>query len=535
MSKDYLKREVRSKVSAKGRTIYGKIMYGVESSDLGGFTEIIQRGAFCRSINSRNVVALYQHQADKVLASSKTGSLTFRDTPTALEVRINCVKTTWGDDTLEAVRSGLVNEMSFTFGVPKGGESWNGRVRTLLDVEVIEFSPVTWAAYGSGTCVSDEPGVCGMTRSKKQNKNGGSKMKSREQRVNEINRRAAKLYNKNPYQSEGFETRGDFYNAVISAAVNPTQPADNRLRTYTRSASGLSEVVPADGGFLMESSWVSDLLFSSPFTSEVVKKCDYRTIKNSELNAPREDPANGPTVYWVEEAGEKTATQPKLELVKVKPKKVVALVYITDELFNDCEVMTRYLDHSIGKALNKEVEKVCLVGNGITQPLGIVNSGCLITVDKATGQANGTIISENIIAINSRMYGQSKKNAVWLINDVEVEEQLFGLTISTGTGGGQMPLYVNGKLLNKEVIMCEQMKALGSKFDICMADLSQFAIAGIAPKTSISTHVKFLQDEQVMRIVLRIDGQPVWETPISPENSLSGNTVSPFVTLEARE
>jgi hypothetical protein len=48
----------------------------------------------------------------------------------------------------------------------------------------------------------------------------------------------------------------------------------------------------------------------------------------------------------------------------------------------------------------------------------------------------------------------------------------------------------------------------------------------------MSVHVKFLTDEAVFRFVWRLDGTPLWQTPISSYNG--GVTRSPFVMLAAR-
>jgi hypothetical protein len=44
--------------------------------------------------------------------------------------------------------------------------------------------------------------------------------------------------------------------------------------------------------------------------------------------------------------------------------------------------------------------------------------------------------------------------------------------------------------------------------------------------------VAFLIDEVVFRFTLRVDGKPLWASPITPFNG--GSTRSPFVTLGAR-
>jgi hypothetical protein len=50
--------------------------------------------------------------------------------------------------------------------------------------------------------------------------------------------------------------------------------------------------------------------------------------------------------------------------------------------------------------------------------------------------------------------------------------------------------------------------------------------------SDMSIHVRFVYDESVFRFVMRLDGQPVLASPVTPANG--GSTQSHFVTLETR-
>ena len=47
-----------------------------------------------------------------------------------------------------------------------------------------------------------------------------------------------------------------------------------------------------------------------------------------------------------------------------------------------------------------------------------------------------------------------------------------------------------------------------------------------------SVHVRFVYGENTFRFILRTDGQPIWNSPMTLYNSTT--TVSPFVLLAAR-
>ena len=69
--------------------------------------------------------------------------------------------------------------------------------------------------------------------------------------------------------------------------------------------------------------------------------------------------------------------------------------------------------------------------------------------------------------------------------------------------------------------------------DIGLFDLSRYLIADKGPiQTAASIHVKFLTDEMAFRWVLRVDGQPIPNSPITPYKG--AQTLSPFVALQTR-
>ena len=91
-----------------------------------------------------------------------------------------------------------------------------------------------------------------------------------------------------------------------------------------------------------------------------------------------------------------------------------------------------------------------------------------------------------------------------------------------------------GKIYTRPVLPIEQCATLGTVGDIILADLSQYLLiekGGI--KTASSIHVQFLTDETAFRFVYRVNGQPVWNSALTPFKGTS-NTLSPFVALATR-
>jgi HK97 family phage major capsid protein len=142
----------------------------------------------------------------------------------------------------------------------------------------------------------------------------------------------------------------------------------------------------------------------------------------------------------------------------------------------------------------------------------------------------------------SRIFAQSRPNAVWLINQ-NIEPQLFTMSLAVGTGG--IPIYMPagglsgqpyGTLFGRPVIAIEQAATLGTVGDILFVDLPGGYIlaekGGI--QSDMSIHVRFVYDESIFRFVMRIDGQPVRASALIPYKGGASYNQSHFVALETR-
>jgi HK97 family phage prohead protease len=120
------------------------------SENLGGFIEYVERGAFSRSLKSRNdVMLLWNHDAGQPLASTRSGTMKLTEDDIGLRVEARLPQTTLGKDLAILLRDGIVGKMSFGFNVIK--DAWNseGTERRLKSVRLFEVSAVVWPAYTS--------------------------------------------------------------------------------------------------------------------------------------------------------------------------------------------------------------------------------------------------------------------------------------------------------------------------------------------------------------------------------------------------
>jgi uncharacterized protein len=126
-------------------------LYGILSRDLGGWRERIVAGAFARSVSENNIKAFWNHNSDHVLGSRKSGSLSVSDTPQGISFDLTAPS--WAEPFLAQVAAGDVEEMSFGFIplksrwiIEQDGQE-ETLIRELLDVDLLEISPVAIPAY----------------------------------------------------------------------------------------------------------------------------------------------------------------------------------------------------------------------------------------------------------------------------------------------------------------------------------------------------------------------------------------------------
>jgi HK97 family phage prohead protease len=126
-------------------------VFNQRSLDLGGFFEVIQPGAFTRTIKTADVRALFNHDANHLLGRTKSRTLELAEDEKGLFCRILPPDSIWADGLLDLIKRGDIDQMSFGFSVSEAGQDWKRSsgdlVRTLLDVDLFDVSPVTNPAY----------------------------------------------------------------------------------------------------------------------------------------------------------------------------------------------------------------------------------------------------------------------------------------------------------------------------------------------------------------------------------------------------
>lgn len=154
------KRYSQNQVESADRLVSGyALCFDVESDGL-NFVEVIHRGAITEdTIKRSDVFAKFNHADDKILARSKygEGSLILEVDERGLKYTFEAPKTALGDELLEYLTRGDLNQSSFAFTVAEGGDKWSKRNGTIYrDIymvdQLFDVSPVFQPAYSATEC-----------------------------------------------------------------------------------------------------------------------------------------------------------------------------------------------------------------------------------------------------------------------------------------------------------------------------------------------------------------------------------------------
>jgi len=335
----------------------------------------------------------------------------------------------------------------------------------------------------------------------------------------------------------GFSSLGEFL--VTVRKVCDGELNDNRLKT----AGHMEENTDSQGGFLVPEQW-ADKIYHAALEGAIVRprvgdaafrvKGDSLKVRKLNESDRSSNMFGGITFYWTQEAATKTVSKPVLGERELTLHKLVGSCYASNELENDYGAFESFIKLAFGQAIRFIEDDYFINGTGVGQPLGIMNSGALITVPRWAANA---IDWRDIARMARRLLPDSWERAVWLINP----DALAELYEATAPAANQVPVLDMSQrtLWGCPFIVTEKCRSLGTSGDIILADfgVGHYLIADKELEISGSRHVDygqghygFITDETFWRVVLRVDGQPLMDAPLTPLRG--GNTLSPFVALD---
>jgi HK97 family phage major capsid protein len=340
-------------------------------------------------------------------------------------------------------------------------------------------------------------------------------------------------------------------NLIAGAMYGMNKATPEQINRLSAAATGASAGIGADGAFLIQKDYSSDLMKEASEAGVLSSKCASQEVgANSdglevvyidETSRATGSRWGGVQVYRVAEAETVTASKPSIGKWECRLQDMMGLAYMTDRLLADAGAMQAVFSAAFSDEFGFKLDDEIFRGNGVGQCLGVLNAAATISQAAEAGQLADTVVAENLMNMYARVHPRSRSRGFWFYN-LELEPQLQKLMIGTGTSAqlvfmppGGLSGAQYGTIYGRPAIPIEYASAKGDVGDITFLDLSQYQLitkGGLAEAESI--HVRFIYNERAFRWVARVNGAPRWKSALTPYKGSATATLSPFVTLAAR-
>lgn len=178
------------------------------------------------------------------------------------------------------------------------------------------------------------------------------------------------------------------------------------LKTY----SGMSEGTPANGGYLVPTEFNAEVIKLMQDVGIIMRLARVLPMSTWKRTFPVQ--LTNPSIYWVDEARDKTASKTTLTQFEQQAKVMAAVVKCTDELLRDSAInLQSFLAEIIAESMALEIERIALVGDvsGASDPFnGIRYASGVNVVSMSDSTVSFDDVADLIFSL-SQAYAQDAK------------------------------------------------------------------------------------------------------------------------------
>ncbi len=361
--------------------------------------------------------------------------------------------------------------------------------------------------------------------------------------IGAVARRGGPTIPAGPHAAREFDSLGEFMSAV---RFNPNDQRLNFVEGVGATGEDGTEIGAelrmdqhqTGGGFLVPTQFRQEIMRVEAQDALVRPRANVipaGSPPDAALTIPALDqsgagPGNvfgGVQVEWIEEGGEKPETNVSLGSITLEPKEVAGTITVTDKMLRNWAAAGPFLEGLLRGAVMQAEDFAFLRGNGIGKPLGAINSGAMLYVNR---RGAGQIAYLDLVDMVSHLLMRGGTSPVWSMPQGALP-QIATLQDPEGRYIWKPDARDGfaGTLLGYPVRWNNRSPVLGTKGDVTLCDWSQYLIKdGSGPFVAASEHVLFRQNKTVIKIFWNVDGKPWLTAPIQEEN---GWKVSPFIGL----
>ena len=347
------------------------------------------------------------------------------------------------------------------------------------------------------------------------------------------------------FGNEGVDPHGkSFGDWLMCVRKNDWRTLERKYQSYpTEGKSALNTAVGTQGGYLVPGEFLDRLQTLASEDAVVRPRATIIPMESRSVQVPCLDVTGKPTAgdsaflggivaRWTEEGGTINETEPLFRQVELTARELSGYSRVSNSLVADSAIgLEQLLLTLFGRAIAWHEDHAFLRGDGVGKPLGILNSGALVSVSRSA--ANAFALADASAMLARLLPGWSTATTVWAMHPT-VAGKLFQMTAS---GAGSSNIYLDNArtkpamvLFGIPVVVTEKLPALNSAGDVVLADLRHYLIGDRRQvEIAYSEHVAFTSNQGAWRFVARVDGQPWLRAPITLADASS--TLSPFITL----
>ena len=195
-------------------------------------------------------------------------------------------------------------------------------------------------------------------------------------------------------------------NVEKSAVVD----ADKAFENYVRFGDIRNIATTTTGGYTVPTKLANRIEQKLGEDSIIMQLAEVMNVSGP-LDIPVENA--GVSAYWTAEGAATTVSDPTFSRLQLQPKKLTALVKVTEELLEDSAFdIEAYLADNAGRQFVAEVDKACFIGTQSGQPSGVVPNAAV----GHTASGTNSITYGDIIALQNSVKSAYAKNGSWVVS-----------------------------------------------------------------------------------------------------------------------
>lgn len=319
-----------------------------------------------------------------------------------------------------------------------------------------------------------------------------------------------------------------------------------RIKTvYPESLKSVQEDQGQTGGYMIPPSFSAELVQAQAAISPLIALCRRFPVQQPAGSWPVLDIFSAPTAgsgntalaaglvsSTIAEGGAYTDRNVNFEIINFRVNKVGDRVNVSDEMMADAPALDALLRQVITTHLSQKKERHILRGNGVGQPLGILNAPALINITPGTNSAFSWV---DVTTMLSRFRPSGDPNRVRWVMHRSLLPDLGNLQVASGSAatwvqniGTDNPDML--PLMRYGIYFSEHLPVADNSGDALLVDFGAYGLWERGDiRIQFSEHAGWNTGEVVWRFDERYDGQPLARAAVTQADPSGTFTTSSFV------